>query len=197
MNLYAVSSLVALILSFMLGLTVITIAPKRLMGKAFFTGILFLLLVEFSLFMIFLNESTSNLILWGRLATASFCFLPPTWALISIVYARSNYRELLQRRVWYLSLLYAIGLVFFVLLWRFDLFEVPNSFPDDIFLITKIGRFFLIFALLSTVLILINFENTLSLTRIASRKGKRVPLYVFIIAFLFWVYLPVSSSNQM
>ena len=188
MNLYSTLSLIALILSFFLGVTVIIASPKKLMGRAFLSGILFLMLVEFSLFMIFLDKSSSNIMLWGRLATASFCFLPPTWAVISLVYERSNYRELLKRRLWYLSLLYATGLIFFVLLWKVNLFEIPNTFPQDIFLITRLGRFFLIFALLSTVVILINFENTLRLSRIASRKVKRVPLYVLIGAFLFWIY---------
>jgi putative PEP-CTERM system histidine kinase len=139
--------------------------------------------------MIFLQKNaSSNIALWGRLATASFCFLPPTWALISLVYARSNYRELLKIRVWYLSLLYGIGLVFFVLVWKVNLFSIPDTFPSDIFIINKFGKYFLIFALLCTVLILINFENTLRLTRIASRKTKKLPLYVLFGAFLFWIY---------
>ena len=119
---------------------------------------------------------------------ASFCFLPPTWVLISLVYGRTNYRELLKRRIWYLSLLYGLSLVFFILIWKFDVFTVPRTFPNDIFLISNFGKYFLIFALLSAVLILINFENTLRLTKISSRKGKKFPLYVLTSAFLFWVY---------
>ena len=186
MNLYVVISLVAFVLSIVLGITVFSLAPRRLLGRAFIIGILFLLVVEFSLFMIFLQKD--KVLLWGKIAMASFCFLPPTWALISLVYARINYRELLTRRIWYLSLLYGIGLTFSILLWKFDFFSVPKTFPHDIFLISKFGKYFLIFALLSSVLILINFENTLRLTKISSRKGKKFPLYVLTCAFLFWVY---------
>lgn len=186
MNLYAAISLIALVLSLILGITVFLLAPRRLMGRAFILGILFLLVVEFSMFMIFLQKD--KVMLWGRIAMASFCFLPPTWALISLVYARSNYRELLKTRIWYLSLLYGLGLIFFILVWRIDFFSIATSFPRDIFLISSVGKYFLIFALLSAVLILINFENTLRLTKISSRKGKTLPLYILTGAFLFWIY---------
>jgi hypothetical protein len=165
--------MIAFVLSLVLGIIVFSLAPRRFLGKAFITGILFLLIIEFSLFMIFLQKDKA--IIWGKIAMASFCFLPPTWALISLVYARTNYRELLKTRIWYLSLLYGLGLVFFILLWKVDFFTVANSFPQDIFIISSIGKYFLIFALLSTVLILINFENTLRLTKISSRKGKKFP----------------------
>ena len=188
MNIYAIISLVAFVLSLILGITVFSLAPRRFLGKAFVSGILLLLIVEFSLFMLFVQKDNLKIQLWGKIAVASFCFLPPTWALISLVYARTNYRELLKRRIWYLSLLYAVGLIFFVLLWKVDFFSIPKSFPKDIILITNLGKYFLIFALLSTVLILVNFENTLRLTKISSRKGKKVPLYVLIGAFLFWIY---------
>ena len=186
MNLYAAISMIAFVLSLILGITVFLMAPRRLMGRAFIMGILFLLVIEFSLFMIFLQKD--KVMLWGKIAMASFCFLPPTWALISLVYARSNYRELLKTRIWYLSLLYGLGLIFFILVWRIDFFTIAKSFPDDIFLISSVGKYFLIFALLSAVLILINFENTLRLTKISSRKGKKLPLYILTGAFLFWIY---------
>ena len=186
MNLYAIISLIAFVLSIVLGITVFSLAPRRLIGRAFIIGILFLLVVEFSVFMIFLQKD--QVLLWGKIAMASFCFLPPTWALISLVYGRTNYRELLKRRIWYLSLLYGLSLIFFILLWKFDFFTVPRSFPKDIFLISNFGKYFLIFALLSAVLILINFENTFRLAKISSRKGRKFPLYVLTSAFLFWVY---------
>lgn len=186
MNIYSIISLIAFILSLVLGITVFSLAPRRLIGRAFIIGILFLLVIEFSLFMIFLEKD--RVMLWGRIAVASFCFLPPTWAVVSLVYARTDYRELLKRRIWYLSLLYGIGMVFFILLWKVDFFKVPATFPRDIVLINHTGKYFLIFALLSAVLILINFENTLRLTKISSRKGKKLPLYVLTGAFLFWIY---------
>jgi putative PEP-CTERM system histidine kinase len=186
MNLYAAISMIAFVLSLILGITVFLISPRRLMGRAFIMGILFLLVIEFSLFMIFLQKD--KVMLWGKIAMASFCFLPPTWALISLVYARSNYRELLKTRIWYLSLLYGLGLIFFILVWRVDFFTIAQSFPADIFLISSVGKYFLIFAMLSAVLILINFENTLRLTKISSRKGKKLPLYILTGAFLFWIY---------
>ncbi len=186
MNLYAAISMIAFVLSLILGITVFLMAPRRLMGRAFIMGILFLLVIEFSLFMIFLQKD--KVMLWGKIAMASFCFLPPTWALISLVYARSNYRELLKTRIWYLSLLYGLGLIFFILVWKVDFFTIAQSFPNDIFLISSVGKYFLIFAMLSAVLILINFENTLRLTKISSRKGKKLPLYILTGAFLFWIY---------
>ena len=186
MNLYAAISMIAFVLSLILGITILLLAPRRLMGRAFIMGILFLLIIEFSMFMIFLQKD--RVMLWGKIAMASFCFLPPTWALVSLVYARSNYRELLKTRIWYLSLLYGLGLIFFILVWNVDFFTIAKSFPGDIFLISSVGKYFLIFALLSAVLILINFENTLRLAKISSRKGKTLPLYILTGAFLFWIY---------
>jgi len=95
---------------------------------------------------------------------------------------------LLKRRIWYLSLLYGLSLIFLILLWKFNFFTVPKTFPKDIFLINDFGKYFLIFALLSSVLVLINLENTLHLTKLSSRKGKKFPLYILTSAFLFWVY---------
>jgi putative PEP-CTERM system histidine kinase len=188
MNLYVAISLTAFVLSLILAITIFSLAPRRLIGKAFVTGIALLMVIEFCLFMIFLQKD--KVMFWGKIAMASFCFLPPTWALISMVYARSNYRELLKTRIWYLSLLYGLGLIFFIMVWKVDFFTVAKSFPEDIFLISSVGKYFLIFALLVTVLILINFENTLRLTKISSRKGKKMkmPLYILTGAFLFWVY---------
>lgn len=186
MNFYAIISLAAFVLSLVLGITIFSLAPRRLVGRAFIMGILLLLIIEFSLFMIFLQKD--KVLLWGKLALASFCFLPPTWALVSLVYARVNYRELLKRRIWYLSLLYGVGLTFFILMWKFEFFTIPKTISGDIFLINSFGKYFLVFALLSSVLILINFENTLRLTKISSRKGRKFPLYVLTGAFLFWVY---------
>ncbi len=188
MNVYAIISLIAFITSLILAITFVALAPRRMVGRIFFSGTLFLLVLEFSLFMIFLQKDAAKVTFWAKLATASLCFLPPTWALISLVYGRSDYRELLKRRIWYLSLVYVISLVFFILFWKNQFFSLPRSFSGDIFLISSFGRYFLIFALLNTVSILINLENTLRFSRISSRKAKRAPLYVLIGSFLFWIY---------
>ena len=188
MNLYSITSLISIALSLILGITVFSIAPRRFMGKAFLLGILFLIVIQVTFFIIFLQKESYKIELYGKIAISSFCLILPTWVMISQIFGRVNYVELLKRRKWYLSSLYALGLLCLVLTWTFDIFSVALSFPKDLFVIRGFGKCFLIFMLLNTILILINFENTLRLTKIYSRKGKKVPFYGLMGAFLFLVY---------
>lgn len=138
--------------------------------------------------MIFLKNDHYQIEVWGKVAISGFCFTFPTWITISLIYGRANYIELLKRRKWYLSFLYGLGLLYLGLIWNYDFFTVPKSFSKYLFIIDGFGKYFLVFILVGTVLILINFENTLRLTKISSREGKKVPLYVLIGAFLLWIY---------
>jgi hypothetical protein len=188
MNLGAIIACVAMLLSLILGITVFSLARRHFVGKTIIGSLLLLLIIEFSFVMIFLQQYDFKIVLWGKIAMSGFCLLLPTWVLVSLVFTRSDYRELLKQKKWYLSFLYGLGAVFLMAVWKVDFFFVSRSFPEDLFFITGYGKYFFIFAFLSTVLILLNLENTLHVTKISSRKGKKVPLVFLIGAFLFWIY---------
>ena len=188
MNTYSIISIIAIVFSLISGIIVYSLAAKRLISKAFLISMLGLIVVEFCIIMIYLEKDFFKIELWGKIAATGLCLVFPTWVTISQLFGRANDTEYLNTRKWYLLLLYGFGLLYAGLIWKYDLFNIPETFPGDLFVITNFGKVFIIFFLVSTVLILINFENTLRLSKISSRKWKQVPFYVLISAFLFWIY---------
>jgi len=188
MNLYLIVPIISIALSLILGITILSIASRRVIGKVFIIGILFLCVIEISLLVALSQEDVRGIELWGKIVASSLCFIFPTWVMISQIFGRANYLDLLKRKKGYLLLLYGLGLLCFGIIWKYEIFFIPESFPKDIFIIKSIGKYFLIFLLINTILILINLENTLRLTKISLRQGKMLPLYALIGSFLFIIY---------
>ena len=189
MNINTIFSLIAFVSSIILAITIYSLSPRRtFFGRTYASGMLFLLIIEFSLFMIFFIDDVSQSIFWGRIAISSFCLLLPTLSVVGLISGRLNYVEVLKKRVVYLCLTFGTSLIFLILVWKFDFVGVPHTFPRVVFLITNWGKYFLGFYLVITIAILINLENTLQLSKTASRKGKKGALFTLIGAFLFSVY---------
>lgn len=188
MDLCSIISLIALIFTLISGTIVYSLSPKRFFSKAFLISIFLLIITEISLMMIYSQQDNFKIEFWGKIAASSLCLVFPTWIMISSLFGRTDERELLSTRKWYLLLLYGLGLFNIGLLWRYNFLIIPESFPGDLFVITKPGKYFIIFLLVSTILILINLENKLRLFKISSRKGKKFPFYFLIGAFSFCVY---------
>jgi len=188
MDLYSIISIISIICSLILGGSVFYFAPRRFLGKLYLSGIILLLITEVGILMIFLQKDFYQIEFLGKIAGSGLCLALPTWLMISQVYGRANYLEILKKRKWYLLSLYGISLVCLGLLWHYECLFVPDTFPSDLFVVNHIGKYLFIFALINTVLILINFENNLRLTKIAPRRWKKLPIFVLIGAFLFWVY---------
>ena len=188
MNLYSIITLVTVIFSLISGITVYYLAPRRLFRKGFLVSFLLLIIVEFSLFMIYSQNDYLKIELWGKIAASSVCLVFPTWIMVSHLFGRTNDREFLNARKWYLSLLYGLSLFCVGLLWKYNFLVIPDSFPGDLFVIAYPGKYFIIFLLVSTVLILINLENILKLAKSSLTKGKKFPFYFLIGVFLFCIY---------
>jgi len=189
MNINTLFSLIAFVSSIILAVTIFSLSPPRtFFGRTYAAGMLFLLIIEFSFFMIFFVDDVSQSIFWGRIAISGFCLLLPTLSVVGLISGRLNYVEVLKKRVAYLCLTFGTSLIFLILVWKFDFIGVPHTFPRIVFLLTNWGKYFLGFYILITVAILINLENTLRLSKTASRKGKKGALFTLIGAFLFTVY---------
>lgn len=188
MNTYSIISIIAMVFSLMSGIVVYSLAPKRLFSKAFLISMLGLIVVEFSIFMIYLETDFFQIEFWGKIGATGLCLVFPTWISVSQLFGRENDIAYLTMRKWYTLFLYGIGLLSASLIWIFDFINVPETFPTDLFVITNLGKVLIIFYLISAILILINFENALRLSKTSSRKGKKVSVYVLITAFLFWIY---------
>ncbi|MDZ7341290.1 MAG: PEP-CTERM system histidine kinase PrsK, partial [candidate division KSB1 bacterium] len=151
-------------------------------------SILMLLVIAFSILMIFKQEYDFRVVAWGKLAIAGLCFWLPSLALISMVYGRADYREVLQRKVLLLGGLFGLGLVFSVLLWRYDYFWIARSFPNDLMQLSSFGKYFLVYAFGCILLALIHFENTVRALPKATSSISKQLVYVFMAALLFAVY---------
>ena len=189
MNTYSIISIIAIVFSLISGIVVYSLASKRLFNKAFLLSILGLIIIEFSIIMIYLERDFFKIELWGKIATTGLCLLFPTWVIISHLFGQKNERDYVSLRKCYFLFFFGLGLLYAGLLWKYKFINVPKTYPDDLFVITIWGKSFIIFCLVSTILILINFENTLRLLKFSSRKGKKVPFYVLISAFLFGIYV--------
>ena len=99
---------------------------------------------------------------YGRLRFMVSAFLPGTWLLFGLTYARANYREFLKRWKWIVLTLYAAPALLAVS-FRNSLFEI-TGLEDPWPTLPKLGRagwILNLVLLLSAVLILGNLERTL------------------------------------
>jgi len=194
MNQYFLLSLFAALVAGGTGVLVWFKGPKGVMGRSFLWGSVSVFWIESCAALIFFSSQPRETLLFSRLSLLGLCFLPGNWTLFSLSFARRDYGQYLKRWGWYIVLLYLAG-CFFLTFSFSERFLALAYIPGEglSFLFGGIGKFFLIFLLLSSVVILVNLENTfMSLT--SDSKGKMaVPLLALMIGFLFLVW----SSSEM
>jgi len=186
MNFASLIPLLALMVSASLAGLVFLRNPSRTVNRVFAVGTLSVLVIEIGIFMIFLSHSRAETLFWGRFSLIGLCFLPANWTLFSLIFARENYQDLVRKWRGGVPVLYILGIAF--------LFFIPsNRFINLLdatktFLFGPVGRYFLIYFLLATVVILINFENTLRSVKEGSKKGIQIPLWGMIGASAFCLF---------
>jgi putative PEP-CTERM system histidine kinase len=147
--------------AFLLGLAVFVITrnPRSIINWSFTVGLVGMALLEFSHFMLLLTKS----FIWAKMSLVSHCVLPGSLLIFSVTFARSNYQESLKRWRVVIGGISAISLWFFYSGLSGSLLTKTTKLSFEQFEIYKLepaGSYFLIFLLLSIVLILHNLENT-------------------------------------
>lgn len=142
--------------------------------------------------MVLISPRISRALFWQRWAFAGIALLPLSWVMLSLIFARENYKASLKKWLWYLVLLFIATLGFLILLPSESLINVAEIIEGQAhFTLGPVGRYFLIFFLLNLVIILLNFENTHRFSYGKQRDKIRWTIRGFSI--YLWSYIILSS----
>ena len=163
--------------------------------RTFASGMITLALVEMCAGMSAQALLPSDVLHWERLRLTGAAFLPGSWLLFSLSFARSNYRELLAKWKWFAlgSFVLPLGLVTF---FRHSLFAAQSTWePSSVALIPLdwSGHLFYVFFLFMSVIILMNLEGTLRAS--AGSKRWRIKFMVLGLGCLFAVRIYTDSQT--
>ncbi len=120
MNPYNLTPLISFTFLLAGGFYVIKRGRGQVFNWLFALAIFSLAVMEWGNFMVLNSASNSRALFWQRWVFVSSAFLPLTWVLFSLIFARENYRLLLKKWLWYLALILLITLGFLLFL--------PNCF---------------------------------------------------------------------
>src|SRR3989339_1240708 len=189
MNLYNLAPLISFIFLLAGGFYVIKKGRGQVFNWLFALAIFSLAAMELGNFMALISASNARALFWQRWAFVSAAFLPLTWVVFSLIFARENYRLLLKKWLWYLALILFITLGF--------LFFLPNESllrpakEHSRFILGPVGRYFLNFFLLNLVLVLLNFENTLRFS--FGKQRSKIKWMIRGFSIYLWSYVILSS----
>ncbi len=145
-------------------------------GKGFSKGLLAisifsLSLAEFGNFMAFLSSSGQTALYWQGWSLGWLLLVSFFGTLFSLIFGRQNYRILLKKWGWYLTVLF-LGILWFLskLASASLVSEAEQLFNGYAFRLTIIGRYLFAFLLISLAIILVNLENTYRLINSAQKK---------------------------
>ena len=189
MNPYNLAPLISFIFLLAGGFYVIKKGRGQVFNWLFALAIFSLSAMELGNFMVLISASNARALFWQRWAFVSAAFLPLTWVVFSLIFARENYRLLLKKWLWYLALILFITLGF--------LFFLPNESllrpakEHSRFILGPVGRYFLNFFLLNLVLVLLNFENTLRFS--FGKQRSKIKWMIRGFSIYLWSYVILSS----
>jgi len=129
---------------------------------------------------------------WTRFLIASF--LPGFWTIFSLTFGRSNFREILLKRLWLVSITFILP-VLLVVVFRSQFFSLVSTMPyngDTVLRFGWSGYLFQLIFLLSSVFILMNLERTLRTS--AGRVRWQIKFIVIGVGAFFAVRLYLSSQ---
>lgn len=182
--------ILAALLSFGLGIFVFSRNPRHPANISFGLGMMSLALMEGGDVLFVLSNSGTASMIGKRVSLAGEAFLPSTWFLFSLTFARANYSEIIARWKAVLAILY-LGSLFFTFWIKSPLFIFTQytSEMDRIISLGPLGRYFYIFLLLGMLINLIHIENTLR----SSTGSKRLQIKYLMIGvgavLAFQIYL--------
>jgi putative PEP-CTERM system histidine kinase len=141
-----------------------------------------------------LNGSWGKIIFWQWIRFLSASFLPGLWVLFSLTYARSNFREILWKRLWLVMAAFILP-VLLVLAFRAHFFTSEPVLTGTDGLALRLGwsgYLFELLFLLFSVFILMNLERTLRIS--AGRVRWQIKFVVIGVGSLFAARIYLSSQ---
>jgi putative PEP-CTERM system histidine kinase len=137
--------------------------PRAFVHRVFAAGMGVLTLVQFCVVMEVQADSVAEILHWERLGLAVTAFMPGTWLLFSLSFARTNYREVLARWRWMALANFVIPLGLVVFFSPTLATEVSYTEETPVWTIPLgwSGKLFHLHMLLTSVVILSNLERTL------------------------------------
>lgn len=192
MNPYAIAPLISFIFLLAGAFYVIKKGAGRVFNWIFVFAILVLALVEFGNFMALISSNQMKALFWLRWVLAGLSFLPLSWTLLSLIFARENYQVSLRRQGRYLTLLSIATLGFLSFLHRESLIMSAKIVSGSYgFTLGAAGRYFFVFLLLSLVVILLNFENTYRFSK--GKQRQSIKWTIRGIGIFIGAYVALSS----
>ena len=123
-----------------------------------------------------------------RLSLIGTALLPATWLLFTIVFARSNYGEVLKKWTPALTISFVIS-IFFALMSG----SVVSITASGFYTVGSIGRYFYIYLILGLVVNLIQLENTLRSSSGESRRKAKYVIFGVGGILAFFIYMASQS----
>lgn len=183
--------ILAALVSFGLGIFVFIRNPRHPANIGFGLGMLSLTLIEGGDAIFLLSTGGARFMIGKRLSLIGEVFLPSTWFLFSITFARANYKEIVSRWRPILAMLGA-GSIFFTFWIKSSAFiSLPPASGkyDDVLLLGPIGRYFYIFLIFGMIVNLIHLENTLRSSAGSIRQQIKYLIIGVGAIFSFQIYL--------
>ena len=192
MNIYAIFPLISCLLLFIGSLYLArkksAIVPYRLFAISCFA----LFLVELGNFMSLISKDIVTALFWQRWVLACMLFLPVCWTSLSLVFAREGGQITIKKRGWYLVLLSGLTLWFLAFLPQWSLINDVRVLTVGYgFVLGPIGRYLLIFLMLSLVVVLLNFENTYRSSQ--DKQRQRIKFAIRGMGLFLGSYIILSS----
>lgn len=170
-------------------------APRSSIHRTFASGMIALALMEMCAGMSAQAILPSEVVRWERLGLTGAAFLPGSWLLFSLSFARSNSKELLAKWKWFAlgSFVLPLGLITF---FRDSLFATESTGEASSVSLIPLGwsgHLFYVFFLCMSVIILMNLEGTLR----ASTGSKRWQIKFMLLGLsgLFAVRIYTGSQT--
>lgn len=161
MNLYAVAPSISFIFLLLGGIYIARKGTRRIFNWVFTFAVFVLAIMEFCNLMLFISSDKIKALFWQRWILALLLFMPICWTLLSLMFARANYRASIKKWGWYLGTLSIFTLCFLAFLPKKLLInDVGVLVKGYGFTLGRTGHYLFMFLLLSLVVILLNFENT-------------------------------------
>ena len=163
MSLYSLLSFVAALFSISLAFLVILRDRKSFAHQTFSAGMILLALEAVFAGISLQAVLPIETVYWQRIRLVTKAFIPGVWLLFALTYARVNYKEIVTRWRWVVSVALIIPLTLTTFFWKYFFIGEPVLDSPSVWLIRLgwSGYSFHLCFLLSAVLILVNLERTL------------------------------------
>lgn len=195
MNLSSILSYIGALFSIGLAVLVFFRDRKAFVHRIFAVGMV-LLAIEAVISGIGLKAfSPEEVIYWNRIRLIDKAVIPGVWLLFALAYSRINYKEIISKWRWIVSVTFIIPIALVTIFWRNFFISEPVLDSNSVWLMPLgwSGYAFSLCMLLGSILILMNLERTLRGS--VGHKRWQVKYMVLGIGSIFAVWVYTSSQS--